>query len=56
MGASVLEAVTRVGVALAAAFIGADVGLFPWKIRNTNKYESETEGQRKGEMEGTEMI
>lgn len=29
MGASVLEAVTRVGVALAAAFIGADVGLFP---------------------------
>lgn len=29
VGASMLEAVTRVGVALAAAFIRADVRLFP---------------------------
>lgn len=52
MGASVLEAVTRVGVALAAAFIGADVRLFPWKKRETNKYESDTEGQRKEKWRG----
>lgn len=49
MGAGVFEAVARVGVTFAAAFIRADVGFFSWRRK---KGETRTKEMRQSQEEG----